>query len=166
MKKLIPDLYFEKFDDVTPELLASMGIHGVILDIDNTLEPYENAKPGERVINWLKRLAELGIKACFVSNNNQKRVELFNEELKLPAYYKAGKPFKKNILLAMRDLGSDKQTTVVIGDQIFTDVLAAKNAGLRAILIAPIKDKRDPFTKFKRLLEKPILKKYEKRKNK
>ena len=65
----------------------------------------------------------------------------------------------------MDALSSVREKTVIMGDQIFTDVWAAKNAGIRSILVSPIKDKRDIFTKFKRLLEKPILKKYEKRNN-
>ena len=51
-----------------------------------------------------------------------------------------------------------------VGDQIFTDVWAARNSGVMAVLVPPINDKKDVFTKFKRLLERPILKKYEKRK--
>ena len=83
----------------------------------------------------------------------------------MPAYSKGGKPFKKNLLRAMSDMGTDISNTVLMGDQVFTDVWAAHNAGIKAILVPPIKDKRDPFTKFKRLLEKPFLKKYEGRRN-
>ena len=77
-------------------------------------------------------------------------------------YYKAKKPFKKNVLRAMSDMGTDKENTVLMGDQIFTDVWAAHNTGIRAILVPPINDKRDPLTKFKRLLEKPVMRKYNK----
>jgi predicted HAD superfamily phosphohydrolase YqeG len=84
----------------------------------------------------------------------------------MPAYFKAKKPFKKNILKALSDLDVLPSDAIFMGDQVFTDVWAAHNAGLRAILVPPIKDKRDVLTKFKRLLEKPVLKKYEKRKRK
>jgi HAD superfamily phosphatase (TIGR01668 family) len=139
----------------------SLGIKGIILDIDNTLEPYENPLPTKKVVQWFLELDKAGIKSAFVSNNNRERVELFNSELKRIAYSKAGKPFKKNLLLAMRDMGTDRSNTILMGDQIFTDVWAAHNAGIKAILVPPIKDKTDPFTRFKRLLERPILKKYE-----
>ena len=76
--------------------------------------------------------------------------------------YKAKKPFKKRLLLAMNDIGSNKDNTVIMGDQVFTDVLAGRIAGIKTILVPPIKDKTDIFTKFKRLLEKPILRKYDK----
>ena len=59
-------------------------------------------------------------------------------------------------------IGTNPQNTAFIGDQILTDVWAAHNAGIIAILVPPINDKRDIFTRFKRLLERPILRKYKK----
>lgn len=162
----VPEYRFDTFDMASVEFLLNIGVRGIILDIDNTLEPYENAVPGERVVSWLSSLYEHGIRAAIVSNNGRERVEFFNKELSLPAYYKAKKPFKRNLLHAMADMDTTPEETVLMGDQVFTDVWAAHNAGIRAILVPPIKDKRDVFTKFKRLLEKPVLKKYEKRKNK
>ncbi len=160
---LVPDYMFKTFDLATADFLCEIGVRGIVLDIDNTLEPYENPKPGEAVLKWLSQLGERGIKAAIVSNNNHGRVSVFNAEIGLPAYAKGGKPFKKNVLRAMRDMGTDQTNTILMGDQIFTDVWASRNAGIRAILVPPIKDKRDPFTRFKRLLERGIIKKYEKR---
>ena len=163
---LIPDYRFDTFDKATPEFLLSIGVRGILLDIDNTLEPYEHPTPGEHVISWLDSLHEAGIKTAIVSNNDEERVELFNKQISMPAYAKAKKPFKKYLLRAMQDIGTGRDDTVFMGDQVFTDVFAAHNVGIRAILVPPINDKRDLLTKFKRLLEKPILKKYEKRTNK
>ena len=160
----VPEYYFKTFDEASAEFLCEIGVKGIVLDVDNTLEPYENALPGERVVAWLDSLKAKGIGAAIVSNNDGDRINLFNQELGLPVYYKAKKPFKKNVLKAMKDLGTDKTNTLLMGDQIFTDVWAAHNAGIRAILVPPINDKKDILTKFKRLLEKPFLKKYKKRK--
>ena len=165
-KTLVPDFYFDKFSDASVDFLTALGVKGIVLDIDNTLEPYENATPGEQVLTWFDKLKTAGIKAAFVSNNGAKRVELFNKELCLPADYKAGKPFKKNVLLALSDMGVLPDEAILMGDQVFTDVWAARNAGIRAILVPPIKDKRDLFTKAKRFFEKPIIKRYKKRNNK
>lgn len=158
----VPEYYFDTFDVASAEFLLKIGVRGVILDVDNTLEPYENATPGVRVSEWLKSLRENGIKAAIVSNNNRERIELFNKDLGLPFYAKAGKPFKKNVLRAMADIGTSREDTILIGDQVFTDVWAAHNAGIRAILVPPIRDKRDILTRFKRLLEIPVLNKYKK----
>ena len=161
--KFVPEYYFKTFNEASADFLSSIGVKGIVLDVDNTLEPYENPLPGEHVKQWLTELKEQGISAAIVSNNGGERINLFNSELGLPAYYKAKKPFKKNVLNAMKDMGTDKSNTILMGDQVFTDVWAAHNTDIRAILVPPIKDKTDVFTKFKRLLEKPILKKYKKR---
>ena len=161
----VPEYYFETFDKASAEFLASIGVKGIVLDVDNTLEPYENPTPGAHVVSWLESLKAQGISAAIVSNNGGERINLFNKELGLPAYYKAKKPFKKNVLNAMADMGTNKENTILMGDQVFTDVWAAHNTGIRAILVPPIKDKTDPLTKLKRLLEKPVLKKYRKRNN-
>ena len=161
--KFVPEYYFKTFNEASADFLTSMGVKGIVLDVDNTLEPYENPLPGDHVKEWLAELREQGISAAIVSNNGGERINLFNSELGLPVYYKAKKPFKKNVLNAMKDMGTDKSNTILMGDQVFTDVWAAHNTGIRAILVPPIKDKTDVFTKFKRLLEKPILKKYKKR---
>ena len=161
----VPEYYFETFDKASAEFLLSIGVKGIVLDVDNTLEPYENPTPGAHVVAWLESLKAVGISAAIVSNNGGERINLFNKELGLPAYYKAKKPFKKNVLNAIQDMGTDKSNTILMGDQVFTDVWAAHNTGLKALLVPPIKDKTDVLTRFKRLLEKPVLKKYRKRNN-
>ena len=159
---LVPEYKFDSFDLVTPEFLLSIGVRAVLLDVDNTLEPYEHPIPGDKVIAWLDSLSKIGIKAAILSNNNEERLTMFNESLGLPAIAKAGKPFPKNLRKMMSFLGVEKENTVFIGDQILTDVWAAHNAGIRAILVPPINDKKDPFTRFKRKLEAPIQKKFDK----
>ena len=161
--RFVPEYYFKTFDMASAEFLDSIGIKGIVLDVDNTLEPYENSIPGDHVVAWLRSLESKGIKAAIVSNNGGERINLFNKNLGLPAYYKAKKPFKINVIKAMCDMGTDSATTILMGDQVFTDVWAAHNAGIRAILVPPIKDKTDPLTKFKRLLEIPVLEKYHKK---
>ena len=163
---LVPEYKFDTFDQATADFLLSIGVRGVLLDIDNTLEPYEHPSPGDHVIKWLESLWSVGIKTAIVSNNDSSRVDLFIKELAMPAYSKAGKPFKKNLIRAMGDIGSTKDNTIFIGDQILTDVWAAHNAGIRAIVVPQINDRKDLLTRFKRVLERPIHRKYEKGKNK
>lgn len=158
---LVPEYKFDSFDEATAEFLLSIGVRGVLLDIDNTLEPYENAVPGEHVVKWLDSLHAAGIKTAIVSNNNQERLDTFNKDIGMPGISKAAKPFAFNLKKMMKLLGVEKENTVFIGDQILTDVWAAHNAGIRAILVPPINDRRDPLTRFKRVLERPIQRKYD-----
>ena len=159
----MPDRVFSHFYDVTPKLLTSLGIKALIIDIDNTLAPYEMDEPDARITAWFAELNESGIKASLVSNNGAERVELFNKTLGLPAYPKSAKPFARSLRRAMAQMGSDKTNTAVLGDQLLTDVMAGKHIGLRAFLVPPINDRSGAFFRFKRTLEVPFIKKYVKR---
>ena len=160
---LVPDYKFDTFDAVTAEHLLFIGVRCVLLDIDNTLEPYENPTPSERVLAWLSSLDASGISYAIISNNNKDRVEKFTAGLDIKAYPMSCKPFKRNLVRAMSELGVTPSETAFIGDQILTDVWAAHNAGVKAILVPPIKDKKDPFTRFKRLIERPFIKAFDRR---
>ncbi len=161
---LRPDYMFRTFDEITPAFLQSLGIRAILADIDNTLAPYEQPEPDERIRGWIASLAEAGISIAFVSNNDRERVELFNRTLGVPAYWESGKPFKKNLVKAMEALGGTRETTVMLGDQLLTDALAGHILGVPAIIVPPIKDKPTAFFRFKRRLERPIIRRF-KRKN-
>lgn len=163
MFTFVPEYYFGTFDEASAEFLLSIGVKGIVLDIDNTLEPYEHPKAGKHVVSWIESLWAAGIKTAIVSNNNECRVNIFNEEFGMPAYPRGGKPFKKNVINAIREMGISQNEAILMGDQIFTDVWAAHNAGISAILVPPINDKKDLLTKFKRILEIPVLRIYKKR---
>ncbi len=158
-----PSFRFEKFKQVTPEFLLSEGIRALILDIDNTIAPYEVPEPDEEAVAWFSALREAGIRVAFVSNNHAPRVELFNQKLGFPCFPDAGKPLKKNMRRAMQAMNASPSETAIMGDQVFTDVWAGRHIGIRTILVPPIKDKRDIFTRTKRLLERPVLRYYDRK---
>ena len=160
---LTPDYMFATFADVTPEFLESIGISALLIDIDNTLAPYEQPEPDRALCEWLASLAAHGIAVGLLSNNNKARVSRFNATLSLPARAGAGKPFTRAARRIMRALGGDKHTTAVMGDQIFTDVWMAHAMGVRAILVPPIRDKKNALTRFKRRLERAPLRRYYRR---
>lgn len=161
-KTLMPDRMCGSFRDVTPEMLLGLGVKHILCDIDNTLVTYDDPKPTEELLAWFDSMNRNGIKVGFVSNNEWERVELFNSELGFTAYAKAGKPFTKKLKLAMAEMGAEESTSAFLGDQLLTDAAAANRAGLYSIIVPPIKDKRNAFFRFKRLLEVPYVKKYRK----
>jgi len=159
-KHFIPDRMFDDFTFVTPAFLKAMHIDALICDIDNTLATYEQPDPPEGVVAWCGMMADGGVKIAFVSNNNAERVERFNKNFGYPAYHDSGKPSCKKIFAAMGEMETAKSNTAFLGDQILTDVLAAKRAGLYAIVVKPIKDKTTLFFKIKRLIEVPFINQY------
>lgn len=166
-KKLMPDRIFESFKDITPEILNEYGIKALLLDIDNTLVTYDDPEPTKEVEDWLKSMRESGIKAAFVSNNSDpSRVERFNRDIGYFAVSRAKKPLPNGFKKALEHMGVDAKNAASVGDQIFTDVWAAKNVGAYAFLVPPIKDKTTLFFRAKRLLERPIIKSYRRAENK
>lgn len=153
---------FARYSDISPEFLTELGIRALLIDIDNTLAPYEQAEPDEAIIAWFEGMRAAGISASLISNNHPPRVELFNRSLGLDAYPDSHKPSGKVLRLAMQKMGSDETNTAVIGDQLLTDALAAHRLGLRAIIVPPIKDKTSLFFRFKRWIERPYIKRYKK----
>ena len=158
-----PDYYFGSVFDITPEFLLCAGIKAVVLDIDNTLVTYGEAEPSEKVISWVSSLTQAKIKAAIASNNNEERVKLFNRRLGIFCVSKSGKPSVKAVSAACKEFSASPQDTAVIGDQIFTDVLCANRAGAVAILTKPIPYRENLFFRFKRALEKPIIKSFERK---
>jgi HAD superfamily phosphatase (TIGR01668 family) len=152
----MPDLYLDDIYCISSELLTSKGIKAVLLDIDNTLVTYDDPLPTESVLNWLTSLSEAGISAAFISNNHRDRVELFNSNLKLFATWDSKKPSGKCYRAAMKHLGTDTSNTAVIGDQVFTDVIAGNRAGVRTFMVEKLHKKEIWYVLLKRPFEKLV----------
>lgn len=132
------------------------GYKGVIFDIDNTLVPHGVAAD-ERSIALFQELKSLGFSTMLLSNNKEPRVKNFAGQVESPYIYKAGKPALKNYYKAMEAMGTNPETTLFVGDQLFTDVWGAKRAGIYSILVKPIHPKEEIQIVLKRYLEKIVL---------
>ena len=159
---LTPDYMFSSFDEITPAFLQECGIRALLIDIDNTLAPYEQDDPDERIVAWFDSLRAAGIQSALISNNHPPRVERFNATLGLPAYADSGKPGSRTILAAMAEMGVTSTETAGLGDQLLTDTLAVHRLGMPSLIVPPIKDKTTLFFRFKRWLERPFIKRYHK----
>ena len=156
-----PDEYLDSAYDIDYEKLYAEGRRGLIFDIDNTLVMHD-APPDERSVELLKRLSGMGYAILFLSNNKEGRVKSFRDgSVEEGLYlYKAGKPLKNGYLKAMDMMGCDSDTTVFIGDQLFTDVWGAKRCGIYNILVRPIHPKEEIQIVLKRQLERIVLSSY------
>lgn len=163
MKKLFPEQMVDTIFDIDYEKLYAEGKRGLMYDLDNTLAPCKVLEADDKVVELFEKLKNMGFNICLVSNNNKKRVIRYNEKLKLVAIPKAKKPLTRNLKKGMEMIHSTKETTVMIGDQIFTDVLAGNRLGISTILVNPIHQAEHLRTKIKRSTENKILNKYKKR---
>ena len=165
LKTFYPDNTCASAFEIPYEELYKRGIRALIFDIDNTLT--EHGKPAtDRAVVLMERLKKIGFRICLLSNNKEERVKMFNEKISVDYIYKAGKPGKGGYERAMEKMESTKQTTVFVGDQLFTDVWGAKRTGIESWLVEPIDPHEEIQIVLKRYLEKPILYFYRKEKRK
>lgn len=159
MPSLKPDIRAQSVSDVTPDSLRSLGIEHVLVDLDDTLVSSWDDRPARGVLEWLASLKGAGIGVVILSNGSRDRVADFAALAGVPAIAMAGKPFSHSFWRGMNALGNPPAIkTAMIGDQLFTDVLGAKRAGLVTILVTPLSKGKLPHTRLARLLERMILK--------
>lgn len=152
-----PDAYADSITDIDPEKLVRKGINTVLLDLDNTLLSWRSYDVASGVVAWLKEAERAGFKRHIVSNSLPRRVSRLCGELGIPGLSSAVKPRRKVFLEALRVLGSKPEESVIIGDQLFTDVLGGKRTGLLTILVSPVDPHEFFTTKILRVPEKLML---------
>ncbi len=156
LEKFYPDIYISSVYKIDFQKYYDSGYRGVIFDIDNTLVPH-GAPADADSIALVQRLKEMGFGVLFLSNNKEPRVKMFNDAVHAKYIFKAGKPSKKGYLKAMELLGTDRNNTLFVGDQLFTDVWGARNTGIFSILVQPVNKKEEIQIVLKRYLEKIVL---------
>ena len=125
--------------DLKPEELAQKGITLLLADLDNTLTPYSSEIPTEEIRVWKEELERHGITLFVVSNSRKStRVPNYCKKLGIDFVRHAGKPSAKGFAEALEKTGRRAEETLMVGDQIFTDVLGANRAGIRVVLVEPI----------------------------
>ncbi|MBD5471085.1 MAG: YqeG family HAD IIIA-type phosphatase [Lachnospiraceae bacterium] len=155
-----PKEYLNSTYEIDFEDFYKRGYRGIIFDIDNTLVPH-GMPADERAIALFERLKKIGYRVTMLSNNKEPRVKMFCDAVDAPYIFKAGKPNPKNYRQAFITMGTDENTTLFVGDQIFTDVWGANKAGLYSILVKPIHPKEEIQIVLKRYLEKIVLLSYQ-----
>ncbi len=157
-RNLYPKDYINSTYDIDFAKLYEEGYRGVIFDVDNTLVPH-NAPADDRAKALFKELHEIGFQALLLSNNKEPRVKTFKEAVEYCTYiYKAGKPGTAGYKKAMEQMGTDVTNTIFVGDQILTDVWGANRAGIRSVMVQPVKKWHEEIQIIlKRFLEAIIL---------
>jgi HAD superfamily phosphatase (TIGR01668 family) len=152
-----PDSFADRLSSVSLDDLAARGTRGIIVDLDNTLVGYGEEHMAAVDAAWIASARARGFAVCLLSNNFTDRVARIGLELGVPTVPSALKPLPRGFLRALRVLGTSKETTVVVGDQLFTDVLGAKFVGIHAILTEPLVARDWHGTRVLRFFERVLL---------
>ncbi|SDW99365.1 hypothetical protein SAMN05444487_108143 [Marininema mesophilum] len=156
MKRIIPDEFVQSVYEIDFNELQRRGVKGAIVDLDNTLVESTRPDATPKLVSWLDQLQGLGFKVMIVSNNKRTRVSKFAQPLRVPYIHRAKKPLSPAFKRAMRKMEIQPEQTVVIGDQLFTDVLGGNTLGLHTILVVPVSQSEGTFTKVNRLAERVV----------
>lgn len=157
LKLFLPSEHVQSIFDITPQTLKEQGIKGIITDLDNTLVEWDRPTATPKLIEWFEEMKSQGILVTIVSNNNEKRVQSFSDPLKIPFIFQARKPMGRAFRRAIREMNLKREETVVIGDQLLTDVLGGNRNGFHTILVVPVAQSDGFFTRINRRIERRIL---------
>jgi HAD superfamily phosphatase (TIGR01668 family) len=135
---LVPHLVVDHISDLAPDLLLQMGKKHALIDLDNTLLAWGEEELDHEVREWVRCALEAGLKICLLSNTRSYRVAYYALQLGVPYVGVALKPSRTAARGAMRLLDCSSDDTVIIGDQIFTDILLGRRLGLYTILVKPM----------------------------
>jgi HAD superfamily phosphatase (TIGR01668 family) len=133
-----PDSYLHSLAQVSVDGLVATGVRAVLLDVDNTIVARGSAEVSPPALSWINAAVEAGLRVCLVSNNWHSTVLGHARALGLPIVYRAVKPLPFAFLAALRKLGARRRSSVVIGDQLVTDIFGAHLLGMRGILVLPL----------------------------
>jgi hypothetical protein len=157
MGLLQPDLILEDVFAIDLPRLQANGIKGLLIDLDNTIVPWEESLMEERFITWVQQVKEQGFAICLVTNALENRTANFAGLLEIPAVGRAWKPLNRAFSRGLKLLKLPAAQVAVVGDQLFTDVLGGNRMGLFTILVNPLSTKELKTTKFMRRLEGRVL---------
>lgn len=160
-----PTAMKERVTELTPDFLRRLGVRAVLLDVDNTIASYTSHEPAEGAVQWARSMVEAGFRVMIVSNNFRKRVEPFARKFGLDCISFAMKPLPCGYLAARRRLRVPCRECVIIGDQIFTDVIGANLCGMKSVLLSPIEPEEGITFRMRRHCERGLREKYRNRKD-
>ena len=157
VEKFKPTYIIQSVEKIPFVLLERDNVKGLIFDVDNTISTMGKGI-NEECYEWMNEAKKLGYKICILSNSvNLKKVRKIMNDLKIHGLCFAKKPSIKGYKMALDLLELEKKDVIMIGDQLFTDILGANRFGIKSILVKPRSKKEGPFTIIKRPIEKIIL---------
>ena len=156
IEKYYPCGYAESVFSIDYDKLYEKGFRGIIFDIDNTLVHHGDDSTPE-VDELFVKIHKTGLKTLLLTNNDDERVQRFIRNIDTDYICDAEKPDTASYLKALEKMGLDRSQAVVIGDQLFTDILGANNSGIKGILVRFIKLPEEKWIGKRRYVEKLIL---------
>lgn len=125
---------------LTPEILQQNNLNGLLLDVDETLVPMSVKQASDELHVWIESLKPTT--AIWLVSNNLSRVRISGiaKALDLPYLLGARKPSRRKLRQAAAAMKIPIEQIAMVGDRLFTDVLAGNRLGMFTILVEPMVD--------------------------
>ena len=161
MRLLKPDRMCRYLTEVTPDMVRSLGCKAVAIDADNTSSYDLMTDPLPGTEDWVRSMKEADIPVILLSNAQTRRARKLADRYDIPVIGLAAKPLRQGYLRAALKMRVRPSEIVMLGDQLFTDVLGANRSGCKSVWVLPYEeDNRDAYFLLKRKLEKPFLQRW------
>ena len=133
--------------DIELEALYAKGLTTIFVDVDNTIMAVSQRSLSLEYQNWVAKAQSIGFNIFILSNNSSfRRINVVAKQTEMTGLYFVMKPFA----FGLRDLagqhGIDLTKSIVLGDQVLTDVLLGNWVRAYSILVDPM-DKKLSFLK-------------------
>lgn len=156
ISELFPFEYKKSVYDIDYGKLKEKGYNVILFDLDNTLV-HHGDPADDRIAGFFRMLHNKGFRTVIITDNDRERTAPFAEKVNSDFICDAEKPSPDAYLKAVSDLGADKSEAVVIGDQMFKDILAANKSGIANVMVKYIEVPGEKWPGFRRILEIIIL---------
>ena len=138
--------YLSSVYELTPEILNTIGVKCLFLDVDNTIRKYNDAKPSSETRAFIEKMKSAGITDILCSNNFKKPIKQFAKALSCPFVGFSLKPSPLGMVRAWIKSRAAHSEIMVVGDQVCNDILAGKLMLFKTMLVSPIDSENEPST--------------------
>ena len=129
------------------DVLLEHQVKALVLDVDRTLLPRRQAVMPELALQWLQQ-AKQQMPIHLLSNNpSRARIGAVASQLELPFTTAAGKPRRSALRRVLQHFDLPAHQVALVGDRLFTDVIAGNRLGLYTVLVKPIDPQGRPCPK-------------------
>lgn len=125
---------------LTPDILNHYQIKGLVLDVDETLVPLKATQASTELKEWVEKIRPVAALWLVSNNLSTNRIGGIAESLNLPYMLGAGKPSRRKLKKAADAMNLPVEQIAMVGDRLFTDVLAGNRLGMFTILVEPMLD--------------------------
>lgn len=123
---------------LTPEILKQNQLKGLVLDVDETLVPMRMAEVSEELLPWVEEVRQVAALWLVSNNISEARIRRIAKSLDIPYIAGAGKPSRRKVRRAVEAMDLPVEQVAMVGDRLFTDVLAGNRLGMFTILVEPM----------------------------